>query len=252
MSRHLPLARCALAAGAVLAVAAVTAHAEILIDLGNDSSYRGAAVNNPDANGNYWTSVWSGAFYENVVDSTGAATDVAFGFTRPGGTDSYNGPAGVNPDTGEPNPASAAVFDAAALGSLGAAEAVFDYYTNSTFQIQGLDPTQTYDLTFYGAHKYNFNNTTRYTIYTDDTFTTPSATADLLVGVDGDHNTGGTVTISGLVPNADNILFVGFRGSAGGEGYLNALRLDVTPVPEPAALGMLGLTFLAATRRRRA
>ena len=258
MSSKLPIRRAALAAAATSAVAVlastgVTRAAEFLIDLGNNSSYRGASVVSPDANGNTWTSVWSGAFYQDIRDSAGNTTPVDFGFTSPGGTDSYNGPAGVDPDTGNPNPPSSSVFDAAALGDLGVNEAVFDYYTNSTFQIQNLDPTMVYDLTFFGSHKYNtVDNTTRYTVYTDDTFSTPVASADLLVGVDADNNLGNTATISGLSPQANDILYVGFRGATGGDGYLNALRIQERAVPEPAvAVSLVGLGLAAAARRRR-
>ena len=40
----------------------------ILVDFGNDLSYRGASTPSPDGNGNYWNSVWSGAYYPGLTD----------------------------------------------------------------------------------------------------------------------------------------------------------------------------------------
>jgi PEP-CTERM motif len=222
----------------------------ILFDLGNADSFRGVSVTNPDSNGNYWNSVWAGAFYPSVVDIDGNATAVNFGFSADGGNDSYNGPAGAT----DVPPLSSHVpntdIDAAALGNLGVQEAAFDFYVSSKFQIQGLDPAKTYDLTLFGSHKFNNDNTTRYTVYTDDTFTTPVASADLLVGVDGNHNRDTVATISGVAPQTGNILYVGFAGANGGSGYLNALQL--TAVPEPSALLLLmsGAVLACGFRRR--
>jgi hypothetical protein len=219
----------------------------VLIDLGNVSSFRGASVSSPDSNGNFWTSVWSGAFYSNLPDSTGAATTIDFGFGSVTGTDSFNGPAG---DTTVNGPADS-VYDAGALGAFGVDEVVFDYYVSSTFQIQGLDPTKTYDLSFFGSHKFNADDTTVYTVYTDNTYTVPVASTSLLVGTGSAHNQDTLATISGLSPQTGNILYVGFEGSTGGSGYLNAL--SVTAVPEPGTfalmmgIGALGLIYV---RRR--
>ena len=217
----------------------------ILLDLGNNSSFRGVDVTNPDVNGNHWNSVWAGAFYPDLVDIDGNATEIDFGFSSDGGNDSFNGPAGVTSNPPTAAEIAATDIDAAALGNLGVKEAAFDFYVSSRFQIQQLDPSKTYDLTFFGSHKFNDNNMTRYTIYTDDTFSTPVASADLLVGVDNAHNRDNVVTISGLAPQTGNILYVGFAGAGGGNGYLNALQ--ITAIPEPSALWLLasggGLAF---------
>ena len=170
-----------------------------------------------------------------------------FGFTTAGGTDYFNGPSGAVEDP------SATVYDALALGNLGVDEAVYDWYNSSTFQIQQLDPNQTYDLTFFGSRKYPLDDTvTRYTAYTDATFTTPIAFVDLTIG-DGlaDHNQDQVAVLTGLTPQGPNhVLYIGYAGASGGTGYLNALQVATT-VPEPATLTLLLAGSLALLKRRR-
>lgn len=226
-----------------IATTSIATAQSILIDFGNDSSFRGVTTPTPDANGNTWTSVWSGAFYADIPDKTGAATDIDFGFSAAGGNDYFNGPSGATQDP------TATVYDAVALGDLGVNEAVYDYYVNSTFEIQGLDPTKTYNLTFYGSHKFNNDNTTRYSVYTDDSLSTVVDFADLEVGVNADHNQDTVATITGLSPQAFDILYVGFEGANGGNGYLNAMKIKV--VPEPATFFLLAVSGIACIRRRR-
>ena len=228
-------------------IAAPADASSILIDLGNSISFRGADVSSPDANGNHWTSVWSGAFYSDLVDSTGTPTAVDFGFSSAPGTDSFNGPAGNTTVNGP----SDSVYDAAALGDLGVDEAVYDYYVDSTFQIQMLDTSKTYDLNFFGSHKFNSDNTTRYTVYTDWTFTTPVASVDLLVCVNSDHNQDTIATLAGVAPQPDGIIYVGFTGANGGSGYLNALQItEAIPEPSAAVLALLAGLFASRPTRR--
>lgn len=233
-----------LTAGAV--IPALAGHGQIYIDFGNDSSYRGVSVVNPDENGNHWNSVHSGAFYADLIDVNGAATTVDFGFSSAGGTDYFNGPSGGTEDPTE------TVYDAVALGVFGADEAVYDYYVNSTFQIQGLDPAKSYDLSFFGSHKYNTDNTTVYTVYTDNTYSTEVTSVSLEVGVGGAHNQDTIATLTGISPQSNGIIYVGFEGSAGNNGYLNAMSVAV---PEPstmaAVLGALVMVGVALRRRRR-
>lgn len=194
----------------------------ILIDFGNDQSYQGASVVNPDSNGNYWNSVWSGAFYPDLVNTSNTVTAVDFGFDLAGGTDSYNGPGGV--------------MDAAALGALGGStNAVNDYYTSSRFQIQGLNPFRRYNLTFFGSHAYSTDTSTVYTVFSDGAYTQAVAQAGLNVQQPGApwlHNSNTVTVITNLAPQAGNILYVQFEGNDGGNGYLNALKIDVY-IPDP-------------------
>ncbi|WP_425399536.1 PEP-CTERM sorting domain-containing protein [Aeoliella sp.] len=240
-----------LACLAVLAITASSLNAQtVLIDFGNDSSFRGISVPGPDSNGNSWTSVWSGAYYPNLVDTAGNPTPFAFGFdpSAPGGTDSYNGPAGAT-DSGVPADHLVNVdIDAAALGDLGGSlEAAIDFSDNARFQVQGLDPSKTYDLTFFGSHKYNNNNTTTYSLH-DVGFVNQFESVDLVVGVNELHNRDMTATLSGVSPQPDGILYVQSLG------YINAM--SVTAVPEPGAIALLaggcGLLAIVARRRKRA
>ncbi|HOM60814.1 MAG TPA: hypothetical protein PLP49_05200 [Anaerohalosphaeraceae bacterium] len=223
----------------------------ILIDLGNAISWRGVDTPSPDLNGHYWNSVWSGAYYPGLIDIDGNRTSINFGFSSAGGTDSYNGPAGVTSNPPTPAEIAATDIDAAALGNLGIKEAAMDYYVNSTFEIQGLDPAKTYNLTFFGSHKYSPDTTTVYSIYTDGTFSTLVASVSLDVQDAQSpwlHNRDKVAVLTGLAPQTYNILYVKFAGATGSEGYLNVLQID--EVPEPACLALLAVGGLLAWKRR--
>jgi hypothetical protein len=242
----------------VIVGAAVSAQAEtVLIDFGSNTSFRGASVVNPDVNGNSWNSMQPGLFYSNLLDTTGAATTIDFGFSTPVGTDSFNGPAGVTANTPlTPAEIAAADIDTAALGNMGIKEAAVDFAAevNTRFEIQELDPAKVYDLSFFGSHKFSTDDATRYSIYSDNTYTNVVATGTLNVQTPGSpnlHNRDTILTLSNIAPQTSNILYVQFTGANGGTGYLNALR--IVAVPEPATLSMLavGLISVFGIRCRR-
>ena len=218
--------------------------AAVLIDFGNNSSFRGVTVSAPDLNGNYWTSMTTGVFYTNLVDTNNVPTTIDFGFSTPVGTDSFNGPAGV---TSFPNPTPAEIaatdIDAAALGDLGVKEAVIDFAaeTNVRFEIQQLTPGQPYVLTFFGSHKFSADDTTVYSIYSDNSYSTLVATASLNVQTPGSpnlHNRDRVAVISNVLPQTGNILYVQFTGANGGMGYLNAMKIEA--IPEPGSVALAG------------
>jgi hypothetical protein len=248
---------------ATVAGLAVSANAQtVLVDFGSDVSFRGVSVPNPDLNGNFWNSLTPGPFFADLIDIDGNATTIDLGFDTPVGTDSFNGPAGATsfPD---PTPAEIAAtdIDAAALGNLGIKEAAIDFAAspggannNTRFQIQGLDPTKTYTLTLFGSHKFSDNDTTVYSVFTDNTYATLVDSASLNVQTPGSphlHNRDTVATISNLAPQASNILYVQFVGSNGGLGYLNDFQ--ITAVPEPSALLLMasGVAAVFGLRRRR-
>jgi hypothetical protein len=247
----------------VLAIGlAVTAQAQtVLIDFGNNDSFRGVSVPNPDSNGNNWNSLVPGFFYTDLIDTTGAPTTIDFGFSTPVGTDSFNGPAGATsfPD---PTPAEIAAtdIDHAALGNLGVNEAAIDFAASpggadnrTRFEIQQLDPARTYTLTLFGSHKFSDADTTVYSVYSDNTYTTVVGTASLNVQTPGSpnlHNRDTVATIAGLAPQASDILYVEFVGTNNNLGYLNSLQ--ITCIPEPSTLLLLagGMGLVFGFRRR--
>jgi hypothetical protein len=239
LNRRLPIGLVIVAACAL----AVSAGAQtVLFDFGNDASYRGVSVTSPDPNGNYWNSLRTGVFYQELLDKTGAATTIDFGFSTGVATDSYNGPAGPTTAANKDVEVFFTDIDSAALGDLGVLEAAFDYVagpslpTNNQvrFEIQQLDPTKRYDLTFFGSHKYTTDATTVYSVYSDNTYTTLVGSVSLDVRDQTDaslHNRDTVALLSGLAPQVSDILYVEFVGSNGGDGYLNALQLVATDAP---------------------
>lgn len=223
----------------------------ILVDFGNDSSYRGVTQSGADNNGNFWNSVWSGAFYSGLVNVSNATTTINLGFTSAPGTDSFNGPAGATSDPVTPAELAAVRIDAPALNLLGGSEAAaIDYYVNSTFQIQNLDADFTYDLTFFGSRKFTEEAITRYAIY-DVGFSNVLQFADLDVGSGDAHNSNTVVTIAGLSPQPDGIIYVGFGSQSGtNSGYLNAMQINVIPEPAAASLVLLGSLVVGVLAHR--
>ena len=217
----------------LVAFTAVTASAQsLLIDFGNNTSFRGTNVVNPDGNGNFWNSVDSSVYWPNLTDIDGNASVVGFGFTTAtNGTDFFNGPAGTNE-----NPALVEI-DAAALGDLGVNEAVYDFFASATSTIQGLDPGKTYTLTFFGSRKFGANTTTVYTVYTSNDYATAVTSTSLDV-FEPDapwlHNSNRVAVIQNVSPQFADSLWIGFTGSQGGNGYLNALKIEEYVPPPPA------------------
>ncbi|MDF7824123.1 hypothetical protein P4B35_08875 [Pontiellaceae bacterium B12227] len=213
----------------------------VLIDLGSDATYRSLSVDSPDANGNFWNVIGYG-YVANMLDINGDATTIDFG---PGahGRDSYNGPAGATSTATLETDVLNTDIDAYALGALGINEAAFDYFvgTNGSsrgrFQIQGLDPSKKYNLTFYGSHKFDTPGSTTYAVYTDSGYSnlvdsvTLAHNNEPINGQEFVHNKDRLATIAQIAPQASNILYVEFGGPGGANGYLNAMRIDVIPDP---------------------
>jgi hypothetical protein len=245
----------AMAGGLLVASSAMAA--TVLIDFGNNNSFRGVSVPNPDPNGNFWNSLQPGLFYSNLVNTTNTPTTIDFGFSTGVGTDSFNGPAGVTSNPPTAAEIAATDINTAALGILGVKEAAFDFATNSSdtsplrFEIQQLDPTQTYKLTFFGSHKFNTDNTTRYSIFTDNTYTTMVGSVNLLVGVNNLHNRDQVAVLNNIAPQAGNILYVEVDGTTTGSGYLNSLAIETVPEPGTAVTLVGGVSLLLGLRRQR-
>jgi hypothetical protein len=243
----------ALAAALALGCVASVNAQKWLFDLGGvPTDFRSIPAPSPDPNGNHWNVVGSCCFFPDLVDKAGNVTTVDFGFSGAAGNDSYNGPAGPTDPPPYQDYLPNTDIDAAALGDLGVKEAAFDYYTGATMQIQSLDPSKKYTVTFFGSHQYNDDNDiTRYTSYTDGTFTTAISSVDLVVGGNGFWNRDKVAKLNAISPQADGILYLGFRGVPRGAGYLNSMSVEV--VPEPSALALLcgGVATIGALRRKK-
>jgi hypothetical protein len=186
---------------------------------------------------------------ENLVDLENVPTTIDIGWDTPVGFDSYNGPAG--PTGPADNKQDLRDFDlpltdidAVALGNLGGAlEGPFDYITGPgpenpdkrvRFQIQNLNPAQTYTLTFFGSHSFSDDLETVYSVYTDSTYTTLVDTVRLEVRDPVEfwlHNRDTVATLSDLSPQTDNILYVQFVGATGNLGYLNDIQIEASAAP---------------------
>ena len=230
---------CWVAAWAVLVGQAGLANAQtVLIDFGSDTSFRGLSVNNPDTNGNHWNSVQPGLLIPDLIDIDNNATTIDLGWDTPVATDSYNGPAGPTDASTLETDVLFTDIDKEALGNLGGAlEAAFDFaagYDGNEhfpvrFQLQGLNPAATYNLTFFGSHSFSDDATTVYTVFTDDTYTTPVATTSLLVADPFfEPNRDRIATITGVAPQEDDILYIQFVGSTGNGGYLNDMQIEAS------------------------
>ncbi|HEX4412221.1 MAG TPA: PEP-CTERM sorting domain-containing protein [Lacipirellulaceae bacterium] len=227
----------------------------ILIDFGNDNSYRGLSVPGADSNGNYWNSVQPGILVPNLVSITNTSTPTQLAWDTPVATDSYNGPAGPT----APSPPAFPHYydflpltdiDSVALGNMGGAkEAAFDFAASpglgthdingnltdnkTRFEIQGLDPTLTYDFSFFGSHSHEGDPTTVYSVYSDSAYTNQVGTVNLNVRDPADvgsYNRDTIATISNLAPPSSTILYVQFVGNTGDLGYLNEMRVQATGV----------------------
>jgi hypothetical protein len=206
----------------------------ILIGFGNNQSYRGINMSSPDIHGNFWNSVSAGALNRPLTNAAGGVTTMGLGFDGAAGTDYYNGPSGATQNPG------ACAIDAAALGNLGINEAVYHYYVNSPFHIQGLDPTKTYSLTFFGSHKYSASDYTIYFICTDASYSKAVTSTNLYVqspGNPGAHNSNTVATISGISPQNNGTLYIKFQGTNRDStvgGYLNCMQIvELAPTNAP-------------------
>jgi hypothetical protein len=235
----------------VIAGMGLTAQGEIiLLDMGSDSVFRSVSVTSPDVNGNYWNSAGYG-YQPGLVDIAGNPTSVAYAPDGIGGTDSYNGPAGDT--SAHPATIGNCTFNPVALGNLGVTNAVYDYFVNGAFQIQGLDPSKTYNLTIFGSHKFDTPGLSTYEIHTDATYSSVVASTTLAnnnepitPGLFWQHNQDRVATITGVAPQAFNILYFKYSG------YVNAIELEA--IPEPGTIGLLGIAgagLLAVRRLRR-
>lgn len=207
----------------VLSLTPVAQSQEWLIAMGDINSFRGTNVPSPDPNGHYWNAVDSTHYFPGLINTNGQITGLTLGFDNTAGNDSYNGPAGI---TFNPNNV---VVNNAALGDLGYNYGVYHYYVSSGFEIQGLNPSLQYNLTFFGSHAYSTDTSTVYSMYTDQGYSNALRAVSLNVQDSnnaGQWNTSQLATFSSVSPQPNGTIYIGFKGSQGNLGYLNALEIQ--------------------------
>jgi hypothetical protein len=218
--------------------------------LGNQRAFQNPS---PDSMGHYWNSVDTNTYGSPLVltNAAGAATamTVRLDVSNPaytnittgvGMADSYNGPCSY-PAGAIPASPSNAVINTAALGYLGYSNAVCNYYVNSHFILQSMNPAHQYTLTFFGSHAYNGGTgagpvsggdpVTVYNVYSDSGYSSLLASTKLCVGgaYFQDWNTHRLAVIGPIYPSASGALYIDFAGAQGDLGYLNDMQIvDVT------------------------
>lgn len=245
----------------LLALTAVvtTAPAQtVLIDFGDDNTFRG--VTSP---GN-WNSMAYG-FAANLIDSDGNATTIDWAPGGFGGTDSFNSIAGAtsNPPTaGEISAAQSAL--GGSLGPLALGQAAIDFFKSDEgttgvgrFQLQQVTSGQFYNLTFYGTKQYVAagNEQTRYSVFDDSSYSNLLASGVLTTGTtDGTGNPNSVLTLANLVgpSNANNIFYIQWEGvNDTTQGFINSMSIEVVPEPSTYALLALAGSVFAGYRLRR-
>jgi hypothetical protein len=215
-----------------------------LIDFGTVAQRHSVGL--ADANGNFWDYI-TGATDNNLdlVNTDGDVTvvDLALsGFTG-GGPNTFN--TGLTPDAGLGGGqfAFADVTD----------DAIFFTATDApVLTLSGLDSAATYSFVFYGSRVAAAERWTTYAIGSDseELQTSGSSLSD-------NWNSDTVVSLTGISPDINNQIVITLSantasGSSGSAtfGYINAVQISV--IPEPATIALLGMGggILLVTRRR--
>jgi hypothetical protein len=226
MSGKMLFAICALA---MVATAPLAQAAPIYIDFSDNIDESVA----PDSSGRYWNQLAgtaTGMLLENMIDGANGATAVDLNLTA----GSFNGEITFSGNGGPITP-TLVDWDNAVVNDL--------WYTadSATLSIEGLDPTKSYDLAFYGANRADSYRGLKVTIGGVEqimAFNTAEAPMEALLN------------FNGLAPDASGkITAVVADGSGLSYAYLSGLQ--ITAVPEPTTLGLVVLGGIGALIRRR-
>jgi len=205
-------------------------------------------VGRDDTAGNINGITWLAQNVLNAIDTTGAATGISLTVTSPTGFNE----AGPN-DSGTAAPGAPAsnffsgdttndaLFGHSNNFNVGAPRALVEY------TIAGLNPALTYDFTFYASRGTVTDNR-------ESQYDVVGANAGQAL-LDAGNNVSNIAQALGIAPTAGgNITLTIQKGpnNTNGSGFFYLGGLDVTSVPEPASLGLMGLGGLLITARRRA
>ena len=125
----------------------------------------------------------------------------------------------------------------------------------SQFKLFNLDPTATYDFTFFSSRQtVSDNRETRFTV---------TGSSSSFLDLNPSNNNSAVAKFLGIAPDGSNEIFVDVapgpnNDNSNGFYYLGLLQIDIIPdrsvVPEPSAVGLLGFLVaggLLLGRRRR-
>jgi hypothetical protein len=215
--------------------------AVILIDFNNLGT-----IGAPDTNGNFWNITNTGVTV-NLNDTTNTSTGIVM-------TGTVGAAGGNTGGTTTPD---------ASLGSLGIVGATQDNIVftaaqaaTSNLTLSGLDANTLYSFSFFGSRSSGTNLFTTYTVTGAN-----SGSGTLQVGGTGiapgqpvsTANNSTLVDIFNITADGSNQIILSFSTTSP-NGYINALRITTTPVPEPSTVGMLmggGFLMLGVMRFRR-
>jgi hypothetical protein len=202
----------------------------IYIDFGDTLTTLGTAPDDPN---NQWNNVTtaigtnSSGQLLNLLNSENTATAIDFLMVA-----RFNG---VN--TNGTTSSTILPADATRDSLYGNVEA-FNSLSNITpvFKLSQLDPNSIYSFTFFASRMMSTDN--RETLYTIEGNSTTS------VALNAANNVNTTVTAAGLVPDAFGEIKITItegpnNTNTNSFAYLNALRVDITPVPEPGTWALL-------------
>lgn len=220
--------------------------AVILIDFNTSGAGIPSA---PDANGNFWNATNTGVTV-NLNDTTNTSTGITMtgtvGNTPPGG-----------------NSGGTTTPDVSALGSLAILAAVQDNITftaaqgaTSNLTLSGLSVGTSYTFELFSSRTTNTVQVVRLTVTgANSGFASVQASgAGIGSGTTTNANDSDLAVVNSILADGSNQIVLAFSLDQGPNGYINALRITTSPVPEPSTMGMLmggGFLLMGVLRFRR-
>jgi hypothetical protein len=135
-------------------------------------------------------------------------------------------------------------------GTVGSASSDFFGVQNAavgTLTISDLSPLETYTITVFASRNATGDRTGLYTV--------TGLTGPQSQTLNASQNSFNYLTFSNVAPAVNGTITLTTALGQGNDqtyAYLNAVKVESAPVPEPAALGLLGVAACGLLRRRRA
>lgn len=179
---------------------------------------------------NNFTGTANDSSLTDLKDTTGAST--SYNLTYTGATLltlADNNTTSIIPTTPSPFNVTSVIIDSLYLPTTG------------TFTLSGLNPAQTYDLTFYAYVNRSGSRLSNYTVNGSTVSIQPASTE--LGGK------GGTAALTGMTPTPSGDLVITIESGANTNWILNGLQVTSVPEPTSALLSLLGAACLLRRRR---